>query len=97
MSLIARQRWDGRIILFCKGADTVMLARVRDGQAIQRPIEAHLVRRRGGCRSPQAAACPARADCGAFCAGAAWSGAPQAPHALRSRRTRCRALGCARW
>lgn len=52
MSLVARQRWDGRIILFCKGADTVMLARARDGQAIQASIEAHLVRRRAPAGPP---------------------------------------------
>ena len=72
MSLIARQRWDGRIVLFCKGADTVMLARSREGQAITESIEAHLVR--GRCRAgglkPLLAGCP-----GFWCVGVAGPGA----------------------
>jgi len=48
MSLIARQRWDGRIILFCKGADSIMLGRVKPGQEIQASVEQHLVGKREG-------------------------------------------------
>lgn len=46
MSLIVRQRWDGRIVLFCKGADSIMLERDAPGQAVRARIEEHLVRPR---------------------------------------------------
>jgi hypothetical protein len=47
MSLIVRQRWDGKIVLYTKGADSMMLARAAAGQDMQGHIEEHLVRGRG--------------------------------------------------
>jgi magnesium-transporting ATPase (P-type) len=49
MSLIVRQRWDGKIVLFTKGADSVMLARVEPGQEAQAAIEDHLVGHQARC------------------------------------------------
>jgi len=42
MSIITRSRHDGRVVLMCKGADSVMLARAVPGQAIVGPIDEHL-------------------------------------------------------
>ena len=46
MSLIVRQRWDGRVVLYCKGADSVVLKLLEEGggQAAElQAVEAHLV------------------------------------------------------
>ena len=48
MSIITRSRHDGRVVLMCKGADSVMLARAIPGQAIVGPINEHLVGLLGG-------------------------------------------------
>jgi magnesium-transporting ATPase (P-type) len=43
MSIITRSRHDGRVVLMCKGADSVILARARPGQSVEGSIDEHLV------------------------------------------------------
>ncbi|KAI8470537.1 MAG: ATPase, phospholipid transporter [Monoraphidium minutum] len=42
MSLVVRQRWDGRILLMCKGADSIMLRRTRDDRGLEGSVHKHL-------------------------------------------------------